>query len=164
VTASLSRGTLTLEGTNGPDLILVDVQRSSGRFQNRGVVNVAGVGQFPLSRVRKIVVAGHDGDDWIGLSDLGRRPVSAQIDGGAGNDLLVTNAARAQLTGGLGSNFVNGVWDRPPIAIPVKVAVAPAPVAPAPVPVAPPLAATPASSGRLSIRPTRPEFRTDSPP
>lgn len=152
VTASLSRGTLNIEGTDGPDLILVDVQRLPGRFQNRGVVNVAGVGQFSLARVRRIVVSGHGGDDWIGLSDLGRRPIPARIDGGAGNDLIVTNNARAQIIGGPGSNFINGVWERPPAASPVTVvATTPAPVAPAPVPVATPLAPTPAPSGLSPI-------------
>ncbi|MEO6809744.1 MAG: CAP domain-containing protein, partial [Isosphaeraceae bacterium] len=66
-------------------------------------------------------------------------------------DLLITNDAKAQLIGGAGSNFVNGVWDRPPVASPVMVASAPVPVAPAPVPVAPPLAPAPSSSGLSPI-------------
>jgi hypothetical protein len=82
VTAALSRGTLTVNGTSGLDTISLT--------QAGGGVSVVGNGRTvsgsPFNGVKRIVVRGLDGDDRIDGSGVS---VALSLFGGNGNDALI---------------------------------------------------------------------------
>jgi hypothetical protein len=82
VTAALSGGTLTVNGTSGLDTISLT--------ESGGGVSVVGNGQAvsgsPFNGVRRIVVKGLDGDDRIDGSGVS---VALSLFGGNGNDALI---------------------------------------------------------------------------
>lgn len=110
ITARLARGVLTVTGTAGDDVIAVDVTRPRGpRAANRGVVIVGGVGRLPVARVRQIVIDAGDGDDTIRVTQVGRRPTPATIDGGAGDDRIDAGPEARLIPDDDGNDIINGV-------------------------------------------------------
>ncbi len=149
VTANLAGGVLVVQGSIANDTIDLQTEmvRVGRRWQN--VVNIDGVGQFPLSTVRLLVVNGGEGDDAINIQLTGRRSVRLQVDGGSGNDTInIQSASRrpspmtiqggagddvinaptipaprgrspVQIDGGSGNDMINGVFDGPASPSPV---------------------------------------------
>ena len=101
VSASLRRGTLTVNGSNAIDTISFSV--------SRGRVSVAGngraVGGSPFSGVRQIVVNGFDGDDRIVVGSLN---IPVVLVGGNGNDTLVGGTHHDVIRGGAGNDNITG--------------------------------------------------------
>lgn len=172
VSASLSEGILTIDGTPEADRIIV---RQVGTFRPASSggpsgfrIEVDGVGQFPLNQVRSIVVNAGAGDDLVAIQL--RRRIGTILDGGAGNDTIrgglgrdvilggegndtiVGRGGRDQIDAGTGANRVNGravVVAEPPIVAP------PPTTTPTPAPTPPP-AGTP-----WILKPTEPLPRID---
>lgn len=147
---------LFVQGTPGPDLIVVSVVAAPGRRGPLGSVMVQGVGSFPASKVHLIAIAAGDGDDGIVIQDTNRWSIPALIDGGAGNDVILGGSnndvilggpgndvifdvrGHNTLLGGPGLNLIDGQFD----------GTLPAPLAP--VPVTPPPAPAPAPQPTVS--------------
>jgi Ca2+-binding RTX toxin-like protein len=101
VTASLSNGTLTVNGTAGIDTIAF-----APSAQGLGVVgNGRAVGGSPFNGVRRITVNGQGGDDRVDGSNLA---VPLTINGGAGNDVLIGGSGGDTLGGGAGNDNLFG--------------------------------------------------------
>ena len=70
VMASLSNGTLAIEGTNGNDTI--KVQQTNGQISIDGGVRISVAGQLvssvAASTVSRINLNGRDGNDWLDVS------------------------------------------------------------------------------------------------
>lgn len=101
VTASLSGGTLTVNGTSGIDTITFS--------SNSGKITVVGNGKTvsgsPFSSVNKIVVNGNDGADRIVIGSIA---IPATLNGGNGNDTLIGGNAGDSLLGGAGDDDLDG--------------------------------------------------------
>jgi Ca2+-binding RTX toxin-like protein len=102
VTAALSGGTLTVNGTSTIDTISL-VAGSKGR------VNVVGNGKTvsgsPFSGVARIVVNGNDGSDRIDASTM---VVPITLNGGNGDDTLIGGSGTDVLSGGSGNDNLEG--------------------------------------------------------
>jgi Ca2+-binding RTX toxin-like protein len=102
VTASLSGGTLTVNGTSTIDTISL-VAGSKGR------VNVVGNGKTvsgsPFSGVARIVVNGNDGSDRIDASTM---VIPVTLNGGNGDDTLIGGSGADLLSGGAGNDNMEG--------------------------------------------------------
>lgn len=101
VTASLSGGVLTINGTASIDTITVSTS-------SRGVAvvgNDAPVSGSPFQGARRIVINGFDGDDRL---DASASSLQVVINGGNGHDRLFGGAAADTLSGGDGNDLVTG--------------------------------------------------------
>jgi exo-beta-1,3-glucanase (GH17 family) len=99
-TASLSKGVLTIKGTNFGDVIgatydgsQVKVQVNKQRFY------------FPSASVKKIVAYGKNGNDKLTFSTM-KKP--CYLSGGSGNDYLVGGYGNDTLNGGTGKDSMYG--------------------------------------------------------
>jgi Ca2+-binding RTX toxin-like protein len=101
VTAALSGGTLTVNGTSTIDTIALAL--SSGGVSVVG--NGKTIGGSPFHGVNRIVVNGNDGDDRI---DAARVSIPVTINGGNGNDTLVGGSGADNLSGGNGNDALFG--------------------------------------------------------
>lgn len=159
-TVTLAGGVLSVVGTEAADRITLNFNTPRGA--RGGVLNVMGVGRYPLHRVAAVHVDGRGGDDMIVINTIGRgfMPIPIVVDGGEGNDVIIGGRARQILRGGTGDdiilsrggidqidpgpghNWVNGkiVVVPPPTPSP---AVSPSAVSP-PAPVSPPTSPVPA--------------------
>jgi hypothetical protein len=110
-TATLRRGTLTVNGTAARDVLLVRIEaaRVTMDVGFDGVIDA----EFPRSQVQRVRVFGNGGDD--GMSVFGTGPLPVSISGGLGNDsvgalgdFFSTGATDAltTLTGGDGNDFL----------------------------------------------------------
>jgi hypothetical protein len=114
VTSTLGAdGTLTVEGTDGPDNIAF--------WAARGYLGVVGVtthtptgpaAWVPVAQVQRIVVNGDGGDDRVTLDQTryGSDPIRlpATITGGSGNDYLVGDQGNDLIVGGDGNDTLVG--------------------------------------------------------
>lgn len=103
VTASLTHGQLSIEGTSASEKIEV--------AQVGGLLQVSGVSRsFALKDVSVIRISGHGGDDNIVAPQQLDRPdrLTIVIDGGAGNDKITGSPARDLIQGGDGNDFLYG--------------------------------------------------------
>jgi Ca2+-binding RTX toxin-like protein len=105
VTASLYGGTLTINGTNRDDFIVVR------QFNNRisvDNVRIAGSGY-----IHKIVVSGFDGNDVVRLDANGTPGQAVRVPclvfGGNGNDFIVGGNANDELQGNAGNDTLYGL-------------------------------------------------------
>ena len=99
--ATLSSGVLTIQGTGDADNIAV------GRKKTSLLVTVNGQTQtFATGDVTKLVIVGLGGNDKIGLAAVVTR--AANIDGGAGDDVIVGGAGNDTINGGEGNNSILG--------------------------------------------------------
>jgi Ca2+-binding RTX toxin-like protein len=101
VTASLSNGTLTVNGTSGIDTISFGIVGGALAVTGNGKA----VGGSPFNGVARIVVNGNDGADRIVLGSIA---IPATLNGGNGNDTLVGGNANDVLSGGNGNDALDG--------------------------------------------------------
>src|SRR5262245_36768891 len=124
-TVALAGGVLTVQGTNAADSIQL-VQSGSSRGNQFVSVNDNGqlTAMFAVGELKRIEVYGMGGDDKISLAGVIKVPtildggdgddsivsgsVGAVVLGRAGNDLLMGGAGRDILIGGAGSDKVDG--------------------------------------------------------
>jgi hypothetical protein len=106
VSASLSAGVLTVNGTEAADTISVR--------QVNNYLSVSGLtGRYSVSQVKQIVVNGLGGNDRILLNSeatAGQQPIllPTLLNGGAGSDYIVGSAGSDQIVGGLGNDQLLG--------------------------------------------------------
>jgi outer membrane lipase/esterase len=93
---------LYVGGTNAADTIVISSNRS-GKVRVR--VNGDPLGTYDLDDGARVIVFGHEGNDWIDASRLNR---SAILYGGEGCDCLVGGRGSDILYGGAGSDFLYG--------------------------------------------------------
>jgi hypothetical protein len=105
VTAQLSGGTLTVNGTTLGDIISVDpVPGNPSQVQVTGDGIV--VGTFQASAITgQITVNGNGGNDYLSINSS--IAIKAALNGGTGNDTLVAGAGNDTLTGGGGNDIFN---------------------------------------------------------
>jgi Ca2+-binding RTX toxin-like protein len=106
ITASFADGILAIEGTDGPDTIVVR--------NNYGVVTVDGTSLAVwASQVKGIAISGGGGDDGIWVSG-GQHALNAValVDAGAGNDVVVGGNGVNILAGGDGRDLIFGGMNR----------------------------------------------------
>ena len=101
VTARLSGGTLTVNGTSSIDTIAFDVSGGGVRVIGNGRT-VAG---SPFNGVRRITVNALDGDDRIDGSAVS---IPLALLGGNGNDTLIGGFGDDAISGGAGNDQLNG--------------------------------------------------------
>jgi Ca2+-binding RTX toxin-like protein len=104
--AALNDGVLTVVGTDGPDTIVV-------RQTPAGVTLDAGTEHHFYLDVSRADIFGVGGDDKIyvdtsAIAGTGIKPVDAFVDGGAGNDTIVTGAGNDTIFGGAGNDYLDG--------------------------------------------------------
>jgi Ca2+-binding RTX toxin-like protein len=112
---ALSGATLTVQGTDQADVILV------GRGQTAGTVFVMvatpdGMTSktLPASKLKQAVIEGKGGDDVIVIDEGFGAFVGAKIDGGLGNDVIMGGSGDDTINAGAGNDVVlgNGGNDR----------------------------------------------------
>ena len=122
--ASLVGGVLTIEGTDGRDVIVV--RQSAGRLTVGGQaidVNGTPMRSVPAANVARVSVAAGDGNDLVNLTYI-RLPAIVMagggndvvlggraddvIDGGAGNDRIAGAGGNDDLAGGTGDDRLSG--------------------------------------------------------
>jgi hypothetical protein len=108
ITAVLNKdGTLIVEGTNGPDQIVV-TQLPNGNFTVDGVN-----GSFVAKDVHRLEVHGNGGDDYIQFTAnyLNRKHQESfrdLLEGGDGDDTIVGSALGDRVYGGAGNDLIDG--------------------------------------------------------
>jgi Ca2+-binding RTX toxin-like protein len=102
VTASLSNGTLTVNGTATIDTISFALSASGLKVTGNGKT----VSGSPFNGVKKIVVNGNDGADRIVVGPGINIP--ATLNGGNGNDTLIGGDATDLLQGNAGDDNLDG--------------------------------------------------------
>lgn len=103
--AMLANGTLVVNGGDNDDQIVIE-QTSDGRY----VVADSGM-SFNAKNVRRIEVNGGGGNDLIDLGSIAparKRPVTAKLIGGAGNDTVVGTLGNDTIFGGAGNDLLVG--------------------------------------------------------
>ncbi len=114
VSVKLSRtGVLTIAGTDTADVI--NVTQVFGKNELKitstgGIDFLADYGQLSngncdIGLVKRIVVNTGSGRDYVKVATSQRR-ITAQVDGGSGNDTLVANMHGATLRGGTGNDYL----------------------------------------------------------
>ncbi|UFN48720.1 hypothetical protein LPC08_22365 [Roseomonas sp. OT10] len=71
------------------------------------VLTTSGKAQADIAGTGALIVTAADGDDTLLLRATGPSPISLRIDGGAGNDRIVTGAGDDSLQGGAGDDILN---------------------------------------------------------
>jgi uncharacterized protein (TIGR03118 family) len=104
VTAALNGTDLIVTGSRDDDSIIVRLDRSGQHV----VVQSGGerIGTFDAAAVTTVRVAGLAGDDFIAVDP--RVGVTALLDGGAGDDVLLGGGGSNILLGGIGRDVLNG--------------------------------------------------------
>jgi Ca2+-binding RTX toxin-like protein len=98
LSATLSAGVLTVNGTTGRDNIHVDANRTTLKV----AVNHTKA-SFKLADVKSLVVNGLAGNDTI---DLGHGVIGATVNGGDGNDRIIGTDKADSITGGAGNDWI----------------------------------------------------------
>jgi Ca2+-binding RTX toxin-like protein len=101
VTASISNGTLTVNGTSGIDTIAFSPSSKGLNVIGNGKT----VGGSPFNNVKRITINGLDGDDRLDGSNLA---FPLTINGGNGNDTLIGGSGDDNLAGGAGDDALFG--------------------------------------------------------
>ena len=106
LSATLSGGVLTVTGTSGADVI--EVQSRSERNQLKLELNGRET-RYALSAVKKIIINGGAGNDWIEYSGReGGLKIPGSLSGGDGNDTLQGGRANDVISGGNGNDRIEG--------------------------------------------------------
>jgi Ca2+-binding RTX toxin-like protein len=103
ISAALSNGVLTVDGSDANDVILVR--------QVNDTLTVDGVdGVFRVQDVRQLVVDAKGGNDVVDLSRVGPAAgkIATEIRGGAGHDLLLGREGPDVIAGGAGDDVLTG--------------------------------------------------------
>ena len=98
--ATLSDGTLAVEGTQANDTIQVTTRRGDFVVRQRG----AETQTFPADQVQQVVVNSLTGNDRVRVD---RTTLPASIDGGPGNDRIVGGFGNDVVVGGEGNDRIN---------------------------------------------------------
>ncbi len=106
ITASWDQGELVITGTDRDDQITVAAE-DGVIYVNNGLVEVTG-GVPRLADTALIKVAGLRGDDLIALNEWQAPLPDALLDGGDGNDILLSGAGNDLLIGGAGRDYLAG--------------------------------------------------------
>ncbi|MCI0460468.1 MAG: hypothetical protein L0Z62_26235 [Gemmataceae bacterium] len=111
--ASLVGDVLNIEGTDGPDRIVLWLQGGRLEVQGQSIETASGPAASVAARdVRQVVVNALDGDDVVSLNqDLWGSealPAAAVIEGGPGNDYLAGGPGNDILNGDLGWDTILG--------------------------------------------------------
>ena len=156
LSASLAHGLLTINGTAGADVIVLNVVGKGG---SNSTLVVEGVARYRLGKVQSIAVYGGEGNDHVAILDGGRAHIPASITEGSGNDTIqggsgtdsivvgngndqISDTPASTVTFGAGATYVDGVLQ-----------VHPAPT-PAPTTTSTPVASTPTSPAPTSTTTT----------
>jgi len=102
--ATLTDGTLLVEGTPGNDSIQVTTRRGDFVVRERGGAAGAEPQTFPAGQVQQIVVNSLAGNDRIRVD---RTTIPSAIDAGAGNDFVVGGFGNDVIVGGEGNDRIN---------------------------------------------------------
>lgn len=107
LSASLEDGTLTVDGTNGNDSMMVFIDSKKNSYLD---VKLNGVVQkFKLADVEDIRMFGLNGNDVMKIDQRnGKVTVPVGMDGGDGNDSLTAASGKAVLHGGNGDDTLQG--------------------------------------------------------
>ena len=100
-------GVLTETGDNLDDTIVTSRDAAGNILINGGAVSIDG-GRATVANTSLIQVFGQDGNDTISLDETNGALPSAQLFGGAGNDVLTGGSGNDQLFGGSGNDILNG--------------------------------------------------------
>lgn len=93
-----STGTLIVNGSSGNDSIALTIVGGKAQASVNGVTK-----RFNLSAVKRLQIAGYEGDDAITVNVRSR---SAMIDAGAGDDMIATSDGNDVLLGGSGRDRI----------------------------------------------------------
>jgi hypothetical protein len=104
--ATLTDGTLLVEGTPANDNLQVTTRRGDFVVRERGGGRTAGAvpQAFPAGQVQQIVVNSFAGNDRVRVD---RTTIPASIDAGAGNDRIVGGFGNDVIVGGEGNDRIN---------------------------------------------------------
>lgn len=120
LSATLTNGTLRIDGTNGDDTVTLLAQREftthgTGALQLIVRVNDVPDVKFTYGDVHNIEISGLLGNDRIEMghfdnlvTDGPRVEIPSMIDGGAGNDTIIGGDANDLLVGGRGNDNIDG--------------------------------------------------------
>src|SRR5262249_2911612 len=106
-TFSPSTGLLTETGDNLDNTIVTTRNPAGNILVNGGAVAIDG-GAATVANTTEIVVFGQGGNDTITLDEANGALPSAQLFGGAGNDVLTGGSGNDQLFGGAGNDTLLG--------------------------------------------------------
>jgi len=98
-------GVLTETGDSNDNTITTSLDAAGQISVNDGAVPIDG---GPVANTTGIVASGGSGDDTITLDETNGALPSAQLFGGAGNDVLTGGSGADQLFGGIGNDTLNG--------------------------------------------------------
>lgn len=102
--ASLVGGVLTVDGTEGADLIGLDPRTTTQLRVEIGTRKQF----FDLRQITKIVVNGLGGNDRIEVNARNPIAIGVEIHGGAGNDYIKGSTSADLLYGEAGDDFIEG--------------------------------------------------------
>src|SRR4051812_24271549 len=97
-----STGLLTVTGTNASENISLVVSGANIKVSQTGVADKS----FLASKVKKILINALDGNDNVAIQSAIIKP--ATLNGGTGNDLLISGGGNDVLNGGDGNDQLHG--------------------------------------------------------
>jgi len=104
--ASLANGVLTIDGTDGRDVIIVRQVGSQLRVRGESIdVNGAAVRTVAVGDVTRIAISAAAGDDVVNLTGV---RVAATVDAGNGDDRVFGGASDDSILGGAGNDRLFG--------------------------------------------------------
>ena len=106
-TFSPGTGLLSVLGDNADNTIVTSRDAAGNILVNGGAVAIDG-GRATVANTAEIVVFGQGGNDTISLDESNGALPSAQLFGGAGNDVLTGGSGADQLFGGAGNDTLLG--------------------------------------------------------
>ncbi|HJZ93662.1 MAG TPA: hypothetical protein VKE40_22495 [Gemmataceae bacterium] len=104
--ATLANGVLTINGTDGRDVIIV--RQAGGQLRVRGEsieVNGSSVRSVSVSDVARIAISAGAGNDVVNLAGV---RVAASVDAGAGDDRLFGARGNDDISGGADDDIIRG--------------------------------------------------------
>jgi uncharacterized protein GlcG (DUF336 family) len=103
-TASLSGGVLMVNGTAGPDRLVITTNAAMNQIlvENSGAI----IGDFATGTVNSIDVFSGNGNDYVNISSAVKQP--ALIVGGTGKDILIGGGGPTTIQGGGNGSILSG--------------------------------------------------------
>lgn len=102
MSVSLAKSVLTITGTNKADTIYVQPMNGQLEVEFNGTV----VKRVAMSKVKRVVISGLNGDDSIGATLPSN--MRAGIDGGKGDDIISAGEGNDTVYGGDGDDLIHG--------------------------------------------------------
>jgi PAP2 superfamily/RTX calcium-binding nonapeptide repeat (4 copies) len=94
---------LVVIGSNADDRITLNLVNDRIQIWNHAQL----IGEFANSRINRIAIAAHNGNDFVQVSNNIFKPVT--VLGGNGNDILLGGSGHDTLDGGLGHDYLYGL-------------------------------------------------------